>query len=367
MRVRRLAAALAAPVIMLTAGACAIPAYSAARPAVPAQLVPATERNVSFVVDGTTTYGTLAIPAHRRGQRLAAALLLPGSGPTDRNGDQPAADFDPQTLELIAGVLGQQGIMTLRFDKYFSGQTGGGAYAGDPGRIDIAAFIRQADAAYDLLRDQPETDTRAMLIVGHSEGGFTAMLVDESVQPRPAGLALLEPQDLRILDLVRIQLDEQLSAAQAAGQITAATVAQNEAGISRVISEFRAGQPVDTSGLLPAVADLFTEALFSPDNARYTRSDDDIYPPAVAGQLPRGTRVLVTCGTADTNVPCSTTPPLLAALARAGATGPGLRVLTGVDHLLHPAGTPVNDPILAPAAVAALQAFARPWASLVTQ
>jgi alpha-beta hydrolase superfamily lysophospholipase len=362
MHARRLGAALVAVAGAVTAGAYAAPARSAEASAAQAQLVPATSRGVSFVVAGTTTYGTLAVPAHRPGQRLAAALLLPGSGPTDRDGDQPALDYDPQTLKLIAGVLGQQGVMTLRFDKYFSGQTGAGAYASDPGRIDLATFIRQADAAYDVLRDRPETDTQAMLIVGHSEGGFTAMLVDESVRPRPAGLALLEPQDLRLLDLVRIQLDEQLDAALAAGQVTSATVAQNEAGIGRVISEFRDGQPVDTSGLLPAIGELFTDALFSPYNARYTRSDDAIYPPAVAARLPRDTRVLVTCGTADTNVPCSTTPPLLAALARAGTTGPGLRVLSGLDHLLHPAGTAVNDPILAPAAVAALQAFARPWA-----
>jgi uncharacterized protein len=367
MHAHKLAAVLAGAVIMLTGWAGAQSAHAAGTRAVPAQLVPATERNVSFVVDGTTTYGTLAVPAHRAGQRLPAALLLPGSGPTDRNGDQPAQDFDPQTLQLIAGVLGQQGIMTLRFDKYFSGQTGAGAYAADPGRIDIAAFVRQADAAYAVLRDQPETDTRAMLIVGHSEGGFTAMLVDESVQPRPAGLALLEPQDLRLLDLVRIQLDEQLTAAVAAGQLTEATATQNEAGISEVISEFRAGQPVNTSGLLQPVAELFTDALFSPANVGYTRSDDAIYPPAVAARLPRGTRVLVTCGTEDTNVPCSTTGPLLAALARAGTTGPGLRVLAGLDHLLHPAGAAVNDAILAPAAIAALQAFARPWAHPVTQ
>lgn len=124
-----------------------------------------------------------------------------------------------------------------------------------------------------------------------------------------------------------------------------------------------AGQPVSTAGLLPSIAALFTESIFSPDNARYVRSDDDIYPPAVAARLPRGTRVLVTCGTADTNVPCWTTAPELAALARSGTTGPGLQVLPGIDHLLHPAGTPTNDQILAPAAVVALQDFDRPYAS----
>jgi uncharacterized protein len=327
-----------------------------------AATVPAADRQVSFTVDGTTTYGTLHIPAHRRGQRLAAALLLPGSGPTDRSGDQPPS-FMPQTLALLAGVLGDEGIISLRFDKYASGQTGLGAYAGDPARLDLQAFIRQADAAYALLASQPETDPRRLLIAGHSEGGMTAVLVDETVRPRPAGLALLEPQDLRLLDLLRIQLGEALSAAVAAGQITAATARQNEAGITRVIAEFRAGQPVSTTGLLPSIAALFSQVIISPVNARYTRSDDAIYPPSRAARLPAGTRVLVTCGTADQNVPCDTLPPLLAALARAHTAGPGLTILPGLDHLLHPAGTPENDAILAPAAIAALRQFLAPWAS----
>src|SRR5689334_18414094 len=61
--------------------------------------VAASSRDVWFTVDGTKTYGTLQIPAHRSGQHLAAALLLAGSGPTDRNGDQPAANVTPQTLK----------------------------------------------------------------------------------------------------------------------------------------------------------------------------------------------------------------------------------------------------------------------------
>ena len=135
------AVVLIAPIVG-AAGGCAAPARVAAAGTAAAQVVAATDRSVSFV----------HVPAHRRGQRLAAALLLPGSGPTDRNGDEPAQNFDPQTLKLIAGVLGRQGIMTLRFDKYFTGQTGGGVYADDPGRIDIAAFIRQADAAASYER-----------------------------------------------------------------------------------------------------------------------------------------------------------------------------------------------------------------------
>ena len=130
--------------------------------------VAATSQDVSFTVDGTKTYGTLEIPAHRSGQHLAAALLA-GSGPTDRDGDQ-AQKVTPQTLKLVAEELARQGIMTLRFDKYFTGQTGAGAFASDPGNIDLNAYIRQADAAYAFLGAQPAADRQHLLVVGHGGG-----------------------------------------------------------------------------------------------------------------------------------------------------------------------------------------------------
>jgi alpha-beta hydrolase superfamily lysophospholipase len=324
-------------------------------------LVPATDVPLSFTQDGTTAYGTLHIPAHHAGQRLAGALLLPGSGPTDRNGNQ-LPSFDPDTLRLIAGVLDKQGIVSFRFDKYFSGQTGAGAYASDPGRIDLAAFIRQADAAYRLLARQPEVNPARLLIFGHSEGGFTSVLTAESVWPRPVGLALIEPQDERLLDLIDLQLGEQLDAAVAAGELTETVAAQNRTAIARVIAEFRAGQPIDYTGLLPSLQQFFAKGIFTQANDNYIHSDDSIFPPDVARRLAPGTRVMVTCGTADTNVPCATTPALLAALRAAHTRGPGLVVLPGLDHELHPAGDSVNDQILAPAAIDALASFARPFA-----
>jgi acetyl esterase/lipase len=326
-------------------------------------MVAAADQGVSFTVNGTTAYGTLHVPAHRSGQRLAAALLLAGSGPTDRNGDQAGAGFEPHTVQLIAGVLGQSDIMTLRFDKYFSGQTGAGAFASHPSAIDLAAFIRQADAAYDFLRAQPDTDPRRMLVAGHSEGGMYALLVARSVSPRPAGLALIEPQDERFLSLIQLQTDEQLDAAVARGTVTAATARQNTQAVRGAIAAFRAGRPVDTAGMLSSVVSLITPILLSPVNAGYVRSDDAVYPPGLAAGLPHGTRVLVTEGTADQNVPPSTITPLVQALAAAGTTGPGLRMLTGVNHLLQSAGTPDDTQALAPSAVAALQAWAQPYSS----
>jgi len=130
------------------------------------------DEDICFDVDGTATHGTLRVPAHREGRRLAAALLLPGSGPVDRNGDVPGLNLTPRTLALIAEVLAELGIMSLRFDKYFTGRTGAGAYAQDPGRIDLDAFIRQAAAVYHMLGARPEARPEALLVAGHSEGGL---------------------------------------------------------------------------------------------------------------------------------------------------------------------------------------------------
>ncbi|WP_274915435.1 serine aminopeptidase domain-containing protein [Streptomyces sp. WZ-12] len=350
----RVLAALAA-----AAAAVAGPAFSATpASAAPraAALVPAADREIQFTADGTTAYGTVHIPAHRPGRKLAAALLIPGSGPTDRNGDQPPA-HTPHTLSLLAGALGGDGVMSLRFDKYGTGRTGLGGRHRAP---DMAAYTRQAVAAYRALRAQPEADPRAPLVVGHSEGGLQALLVDRAVTAKPAGLALLAPQDLRLLDMLDFQLADGLDQEVAAGHLTPAQAELNKRDIARAIADFRAGRPVDTSGLLPSLATLLG-GVFGPVNADFVRSDDALYPPSVARGVAPGTRTLITCGTADANVPCRTTWPLRAALAAARTTGPGLRVLPGLDHFLHPAGTPTNEPVLAPAARRALHDFVHPW------
>lgn len=321
--------------------------------------VSATTRSVSFVTAGTTTYGTLEIPRHRNGQRLAAALLIPGSGPTDRDGNQPP-NLLPNTLKLIADALGKQGIMTLRYDKYFTGKTGVGA--ANPASTTLNDFIRQADAGYQLLSKQASADPQRLLVVGHSEGGMYALEVADSVTPHPAGLALVEPQDERFLDLVNLQDDQTLQQGVAQGQINSATAASNTTAISKAIAAFRAHQPVSVSGILPPINSGLA-ALLIGTNATYDRTDDAVYPPDIAAKLPHGTRVLVTDGTGDTNVPPSTIGPLVKALSGAGSTGPGLRTLPGLDHYLHPAGTAENDSILAQSFRTALHDWATPYAA----
>ncbi|MCQ8193876.1 lysophospholipase [Streptomyces sp. RCU064] len=213
-------------------------------------LVPAADREVVFTADGTTAYGTLHVPEHRAGQRLRAALLLPGSGPTDRDGNQPPGSA-PHTLAQLADALDRDGIATLRFDKYGTGRTGLGAYRDRPEELAYPAFVRQARAAYESLRDQPETDPSALLVVGHSEGAMTGLLLGGTVRPRPAGLALLQPQAIRLLDLVALQLKAQIAEATRQGQFTPEQQRAVNAAIDAAVTSLREHRPVDTTGLPP--------------------------------------------------------------------------------------------------------------------
>ncbi|MFJ8934359.1 alpha/beta hydrolase family protein [Streptomyces sp. NPDC102365] len=340
--IRHLATALLALAVGTTTPAAATPA-----------LVPAADREIVFTADGTTVYGTLRIPEHRAGHRLRAALLLPGSGPTDRDGNQRPRSA-PDTLAQLADALEGDGIATLRFDKYGTGRTGLGAYEDRPEELDYPAFVRQAQAAYKALRDQPESDPRALLVVGHSEGAMTGLLLGGTVHPRPTGLALLQPQAIRMLDLVALQLKDQVAEATRQGQLTPEEQRTIDAAIDAAVTSLREKRPVDTTDLPPAVARLF-EAFQGP-NARFVAGDDAVHPPNTAAALAPRTKVLLTCGTNDTQVPCFTTNALTTALRQARAGRPGRVKLPGVDHLLHRADRP---DALAPPVLHALRRFTR--------
>src|SRR5262245_45821664 len=97
---RRLVAA-AAPVLMLLGAApaaTALPFAAPVRPAGSSTAQPGTDTEITFESGGITLHGTLHTPARPRPG--VAALLLPGSGPTDRNGNQPGLTAD--TIARIA-------------------------------------------------------------------------------------------------------------------------------------------------------------------------------------------------------------------------------------------------------------------------
>lgn len=270
--------------------------------------LPARDEQVSFVVEGTTTYGTLHVPARWRGERLPAALLLPGSGPTDRDGNQPPS-LTPNTIRDLAGTLDRDRVVTLRFDKYGTGRTGLGAWAGRPQDIDYPAFVRQAAAARDHLQRRAEVARDRVALAGHSEGAMTALVLAAHAPPRQraAALIMLQPQALRLLDVLAMQLHDQIRQLVDAGGLTEQEAEIIDRAIDVAVADLRGGRPVDTTTMPAPLAALF-QSLAGP-NRRFVTTDDAVSPPDVARRLPP-MPVLLTCGELDPQVPCHMTDQL---------------------------------------------------------
>lgn len=132
--------------------------------------------------DGERLVGTLRLPAGRTAP-VPAVLLLPGSGPLDRDSDHHRARLG--VTRLLAGELAEAGIASLRLDK-----RGTGASTGDFFRTGFLDTTRDAGAALAALAARPEVDARRIVVAGHSEGAFHAVAL-AAEHPELAGLVLL--------------------------------------------------------------------------------------------------------------------------------------------------------------------------------
>lgn len=328
------AGALALGCAMAVLGGCSTPGTSApptpgnstaaASPTPGSTAMPAgwSESEVTFATAAGTAYGTVVRPDG--GRAAPGALLIAGSGPTDRNGDQRG--FTTGALRGLAAMLARAGVVSLRYDKLGSGATGMGT-VGDPASISVDTFADQAAAALQTLAASPGVDPARIVVVGHSEGALFAQVL----AGRPAGdaahvsrVALLMPLSLRYLDLLGKQVKTRLLAAAALGQIGAEQATTLRSQLDSAIAATRAGTPV------PSV-DPTLAALFAPVNAAFLRTADALDPVALARATPAGVPVLVVCGTDDVQVDCSDAR----GLAEAVPTGAGrLLELRGVSHVL---------------------------------
>ena len=69
-------------------------------------------------------HGTLLTP---ESQIHAAAVILPGSGPTDRDGDSPQVGIRAATYRLLAEGLAERGVASIRIDKRGIGESAAAA------------------------------------------------------------------------------------------------------------------------------------------------------------------------------------------------------------------------------------------------
>ncbi len=262
-----------------------------------------------------------------------AALIIGGSGPTDRDGNQRGAD-GVDTLAAVANWLAADGVATLRTDKPGSGKTGPGNLTAASARsVTVDDYLTMNAQLLGFVAARPGVAMDRIGVVGHSEGGLFALLLASgqhgAVTEVPAvhAIAGLEPQSSPILDILTTQLTAQIEQARSAGSLSADQATALHQEVSAAIAAIRAGQPLPT-GLPSQLA-----GAFPPTALTYLRTADALDPRIIATHLPVGLPVLMSCSDADIQIGCDEVQQVADAAGAAGAVVT-LTQLADVAHTL---------------------------------
>lgn len=147
--------------------------------------------------------GPLAGTLVDAGEGAPAFLLLPGSGPTDRNGDNPMG-VKGGVYRQLADALAAEGISTLLVDK--RGMFGSAKAVANPNAQTFEDYVTDTRGWIGLLKERGAT---CVWLGGHSEGSTVALLAAQD----PAdlcGLVLISGAGRPILDVMRDQFAQQL-------------------------------------------------------------------------------------------------------------------------------------------------------------
>ncbi|HMN71275.1 MAG TPA: alpha/beta hydrolase [Rhodoblastus sp.] len=185
--------------------------------------------------------GALAGPADAGSP---AVLIIPGSGPTDRDGDNPLG-VKAATYALLAAALAARGVTSVRIDK--RGMFGSAAAVADANDVTIEDYAQDVGAWAETIRSR--TGASCVWLLGHSEGGLVAMAAAARRPAHVCGLALVATAGRRLGDVLK----EQLRANPANAPLLAAADA--------AIDALAAGRRVDAARLHPALAPLFRPAV----------------------------------------------------------------------------------------------------------
>ena len=243
--------------------------------------------------------GTLLLPDSRG--PWPAALLIAGSGPTDRDGNNPLLGTRIDNLKRLAHALAARGIASLRYDKR---GVGASVYPGlSEDALRFEHLVEDAVALTGLLAQDDRISRIAL--VGHSEGALIAALAAQDAQAQ--AVVSIAGAGSRASTLMRRQMADHLPQ----------DIAQ---------PAFAALDALEAQQLLQEVPDeLFL--LFRPTVQPYLISWFRHDPPAVLAdlQLP----VMVVHGSADVQVGVEHAQWL-----QAGKPDARLEIVAGMDHLM---------------------------------
>lgn len=242
-----------------------------------------TETPVALASQPASLHGTLLTP---EGETRTAAVILPGSGPTDRDGNSPQFGIVAQPYRLLAEALAEDGIATIRIDKRGIGES----QAAGPNEEALSFDAMAADARAWAGEAATRTGQPCAWLIGHSEGALVALAATREADDKICGLVLLSGAGRPAGMVLREQLGRQLPPAMMAQAETALT-------------ELEAGRTVAS---VPGL-----EALFRPSVQPYLISWLTLDPAALAAAYPGP--ILVGQGMTDLQIPMTDAEAIVAA------------------------------------------------------
>ncbi|NTZ05470.1 alpha/beta hydrolase [Burkholderia metallica] len=258
--------------------------------------------------------GTLLSPA---ADDVPVVLIVPGSGPTDRNGNNPYG-IQASTYRLLAEGLLDQGIASVRIDK--RGLYGSASAIADADDVTIDDYAADVRAWVTAIRTR--TGARRVWVLGHSEGGSVAL--SAARQTADIGGLILVSTPGRPLGQV---LAQQLQSPPAN-----AAVLDNAMSI---LESLEAGKTVDATGIDPVLMPVFR-----PQVQRFLMSELAIDPAALLAGYTKP--VLIVQGARDIQVGVQDAQRLKDASPRARLT-----IVANANHVLKTVHTGALDENLA--------------------
>lgn len=172
-----------------------------------------------------------------------AVVLVPGSGPTDRDGNSASMGLASDTYKLLAKSLAAHGIASLRIDK--RGLYGSAAAIPDANDVTIAAYAED-------VRHWVERASRlapCVWIAGHSEGGLVALVAARNAPESLCGLILMAASGRPAGPLLIEQLQANPANAPLMPEIRA------------IVADLEAGRTRDPASMTPVLRPLFSARL----------------------------------------------------------------------------------------------------------
>ncbi|MBV4459476.1 lysophospholipase [Pseudomonas sp. COR58] len=132
------------------------------------------QRPVTLTTDGGELFGSLLLP--KSDKPVPVVLILSGSGPTDRDGNNPDGGRN-DSLKRLAWVLAKHNVASVRFDK--RGVAASLAATPDERNLTVEAYVADAVAWGRQLKADPRFGP--LILLGHSEGALIASLAAPKV------------------------------------------------------------------------------------------------------------------------------------------------------------------------------------------